>query len=172
MKYFFTLAFLVSFLIQSHAQLVSIATARAAATGATVTVRGIVLNGSEFGGSTRYIQDPTGGLALYSSTLSSVLRGDSIEVTGIVAPYNNLFELNPVSTFNVISSGNPLPTPIALSIPSVFIEQYEGMLVQVNGISFSGSGAFAGNQNYTITDGSNTAQVRINACVNTNLCSV
>lgn len=165
MKYFFTLALAILFFAESKAQLVSIATARAAATGATVTVRGIVLNGSEFGSSTRYIQDGTGGICLYSSTLSSVQRGDSVEATGTIAPYNNLMEIA-VTSFNQINSGNTLPSPAIFSIPSIFVEQYEGQLTQVNSVSFSGSGAFAGNQNYTITDGSNTAQVRINASSN------
>ena len=66
MKYFFTLAFLLSFFIESKAQLVSIATAKTYATGATATVRGIVTNGSEFGGSTRFMQDGTAGIDLYS----------------------------------------------------------------------------------------------------------
>ena len=71
-----------------------------------------------------------------------------------------------VTSFSVITSGNPLPMPVTLSIPSVFVEQYEGELAQINTVSFTGSGAFAGNTNYTVTDGSNTAQVRINASSN------
>ena len=67
----------------SHAQ-ITIATARTMAEGATVTVRGIVLNAGELG-VIRYLQDPTGGIGAYGSSLSNVQRGDSIEVTHLMS---------------------------------------------------------------------------------------
>src|SRR5688572_6465905 len=77
---------------------VDIATARTQANGSTVTVNGIVLNGAELNGSgnaIRYIQDATGGLALFTTgnALNAVQRGDNVEATGTVSPYNNLFEI-------------------------------------------------------------------------------
>ena len=58
-----------------------IAAARIMGPGATVTVSGIVTSGSELG-IIRYMQDLSGGLALYSSQMSDVRRGDSVTVTG------------------------------------------------------------------------------------------
>ena len=164
-KLIFTLAVVVSFFVESKAVVVPIATAKTYSTGAAVTVRGIASNGSEFGGSTRFIQDGTAGICLYGSQCSSVNRGDSIEATGTIAPYNNLMEIA-VTSVTIINSGNTIHPPVILSIPSAYAEIYEGSLVQINTISFTTPGTFAGNQNYNITDGANTAQVRINASSN------
>ncbi len=162
MKYIFTIAILFSLIIKSNAQLVSIATARVAATGATVTVRGIVSNGAEFGGSLRYIQDGTAGVALYGSTLSSINRGDSIEITGTISPYQNLMEIA-VTSKTLINTGNPIHPPLLLTIPIGYAEQYEGQLVQINAVNFSSTGTFSVNATTNITDGSNTGNVRINS---------
>ena len=70
-----------------------IATARTQGIGATVTITGIVTNGDELG-PIRYIEDGTGGLALYDpTTLGSVVRGDEITVTGVLIDYNGLLEM-------------------------------------------------------------------------------
>lgn len=152
----------VSAIQYSHAQLISIAAARAMSTGSVVTVRGIVLNGGELaGGNTRYIYDGTGGLVLYGANMSTLNRGDSVQATGTVAPYNNLFELSPVSSFTVLNNGNPSPIPNVQTIPTGFAEAFEANLVRFNNVSFTGSGTFAGNTNYPITDGTNNATVRI-----------
>lgn len=165
MKNLFSIAILFFLHLESNAQLVSIATAKLAATGATVTVRGIVSNGSEFGGSLRFIQDGTGGVALYGSSLSSLVRGDSIEAIGTVSPYNNLMEFA-VTNFSVITTGNTIHPPVVLTISGGFLEQYEGQLVQINAVSFTAPGTFAGNTNYNISDGANTGQVRVNLSSN------
>lgn len=129
-------------------------------TGDKATITGIVTNGDELG-SIRYIQDATGGLAVYDSKLSAVKRGDSITVSGEINPYRNLFEITKVSDFTVHTSGNPLPAPKIISIADLG-ENYEGQLVQINNVEFTdASGVFAGNKNYTITDGANNSDVRI-----------
>ena len=160
-----TLILFVLATANAKSQVITIASARNLATGNNATVRGIASNGSEFGGSTRYIQDGTAGICIYGSTLSSVNIGDSIEVSGTIAPYNNLMEIS-VTSFSVITTGNTPHPPVSLSIPIAFAEQYEGQLVRVNGVSFTGSGSFAGSTNYPITDGTNNGQVRINASSN------
>ncbi len=146
----------------SQAQLITIAAARAMSNGSVVTVRGIVLNGAEFGAPTRYIYDGTGGLVIYGASVSSAQRGDSVQATGTVSPYNNLFELNPVSSMTVLNSGNPMPTPPVLSIPTGFAEGYEAHLVRFDNVTFTSSGTFVASTNYNITDGTNTQQIRIN----------
>ena len=52
------------------------------AVGTQVTVRGIILNGDELG-LIRYVQDNTGGIAVYSSSAASTKPGDDVEITGI-----------------------------------------------------------------------------------------
>ncbi len=136
-----------------------IAAARAAAVGSNVTIRGIVLNGSELG-SIRYVQDITGGISIYGSNLSTVNRGDSIIANGTLTSYNNLLEITPV-TFTVFATGNALPTPATLT-PTGMTEAYEGQLVKVNnGLFTLGGGTFAGNTNYNYVSSAQTAQVRV-----------
>lgn len=146
---------------------ITIATARTMAEGATVTVRGIVTNGGELG-VIRYLQDPTGGIGAYSSSLSNLQRGDSVEVTGVLDLYNNLLEINPVNSFSVLSTGNELPAPFIVNMAVGFSETYEGRLVQFNDASFISTGNFqTASANYTATDGSvSSAEVRINSTSN------
>lgn len=80
-----------------------------------------------------YLQDGTAvrsGIYVYDQTYSPAL-GDSIQLTGTVDEFFNLTELKDISAFTVISSNNPLPTPIVLSTEGIVDEDYEGMLVQV-----------------------------------------
>ena len=162
MKYIFTIAIVLSLLVHSKAAVISIAAARATPTGTSVTIRGIVSNGPEFGSSLRYIQDGTAGVALYGSTLSSINRGDSIEVTGTISPYANLMEIS-VSSKTLINSGNAVHPPVVLTIPTGYAEQYEGQLVQINTVYFTSTGTFNANATTIISDGSNTGDVRLNS---------
>ena len=160
------LSLLISF-AQAHSQVITIAEARTKPNGSTVTVRGIVTNEDELG-TIRYLQDGTGGLAAYSSSMSNVQRGDSVEVTGVVAPYNNLFEITPVNSFSVITSGNPVPAPKLLTMAQGYVEAYEGQLVRFNNSTFISTGNFqTASANYDATDGSLvSAEVRINSTSN------
>lgn len=150
----------------AHAQ-ITIASARTMGAGATVTIRGIVINGGELG-VIRYVQDPTAGIGAYSSSLSNLQRGDSVEITGVLDNYNNLLEINPVNSYTVISSGNDMPAPFQVNMATGFSETYEGRLVKFNNTTFISTGNFqTAAANYTATDGSvASAVVRINATSN------
>jgi phosphatidylserine/phosphatidylglycerophosphate/cardiolipin synthase-like enzyme len=124
--------------------------ARGMAIGTTVTVKGIATNGSEMD-PIRYFQDATAGIAAYGSKVTGVQRGDSITVTGVLKNYNQLLEIDPVTTVVINSTGNPLPQPIVLT-PNQIAEQYEGMLVKINHVTFSDAGQlFTGNTKYQFT---------------------
>ncbi|HWY33622.1 MAG TPA: hypothetical protein VNX68_03180, partial [Nitrosopumilaceae archaeon] len=139
----------------------TIAAVRGMAVGSTVTVKGIVLNGSELG-NIRYVQDATAGISLYGSNLSAVKRGDSIVATGTLTNYNNLLEVTPITTFNVPVSGRPLPTPVVLT-PTQMSNTNQAEMMRMNGATFTlGGGTFSGNTNYTVTASGQTGQVRIN----------
>ena len=151
----------------AFAQVVSIASARAAAIGTTITVRGIVSNGAELG-SIRYMQDGTAGIGAYFSTSQlgalPVNRGDSIEVTGVTKLYNNLLEIDPITAYSVVSSNNPVHPAQMPSVSAGFAEAFEGQLVRFNNVTFAmGGGTFSGNTNYNITagGGSTTYAVRV-----------
>ncbi|RSK43639.1 phospholipase D-like domain-containing protein [Hymenobacter perfusus] len=118
---------------------ITIAQARAQApafnaSGATVTLRGVVTNGPELG-VIRYMQDGTAGIGVYSTTLTPNVRpGDSIIVTGTLKDYRGLLELDPVASLTVLAGNRPLPTPVSFpsaSAAAAYAEQYEGQLVKL-----------------------------------------
>lgn len=119
-----------------------IAEARDLAIGTTVTVRGIVTNGSELGG-IRYMQDATGGIAVFpgagSTSGFAPFRGSDITVTGPLKLFNGLLEIDPVQSFTVHSTGNPLPGPQVI-VPSGLGETTESELVRINACAFANAG--------------------------------
>ncbi len=156
----FFLIFFLSGPLLTTAQLITIADARAQPIGSTVTVNGIITSGDEFG-TVRYLQDGTGGIALFSTSLSSTLRGDNITVTGVTMDYQSLLEISPVNSWLLTSSSNPLPIP-ALITPNQLSETFEAQLVQINNVSFANGGAqFQGNASYGFTSNGESGVVYI-----------
>jgi len=123
--------------------------------GQTVTVTGIVTNGAELG-SIRYIQDETGGIAIYPGSNWNGLPftpqpGDEIEVTGELTEFASLLEVGPdIDSMTLVSSGNELPQPLVIT-PGEFEETYEGMLVEVVDAVFSDGGATFSSSTYNFT---------------------
>ncbi|MCC5918831.1 MAG: T9SS type A sorting domain-containing protein [Cryomorphaceae bacterium] len=165
-KALFTGFILLIFTQSTQAQM-TIAAARNLGVNNTVTVKGIVTADSTLypaNGVTLYFQDNTAGLSAYNAgtLLSNVRQGDSIEITGELSQFNQLLQISPVSSVTILNSGNPLPTPINVSLTNGWVAQYECMLVQTNGVTINASGTFSGNTNYNITDGTNSREIRIN----------
>ncbi len=134
-------------LTNAQAQLISIATARALPVGSVVNVEGVCLNGFELG-SIRYIQDATGGIAVFSTSLSTTTTGDEVNVTGVTVQYSNLLEIQPVNSWALNSSGNALPAP-ALITPTQMDEPYESQLVRIDDATFANGGSlFQANTTY------------------------
>ncbi len=153
-----TLLFLSIFSL-SYAQN-TILEARGMPIGTVVTVKGIATNGSELG-IIRYFQDATAGIAAYGSSVGVVNRGDTITVTGTLKNYNQLLELDPLTSVVVNSTGNPLPSPIVLT-PNQISEQYEGRLVKIDNVEFNDAGlTFTGNNLYEFTAGGQTGYIYV-----------
>lgn len=132
--------------------------------GQTVTVRGVVTNGSELG-NIRYIQDATGAIPAFGSNLSSVVRGDSITATGVLYDFSGLLEISPTNSFTNLGTGT-MPNPLVVTIPSVN-ESLEAQLVRLDNVTFTTTGTFAtGNSTVQVTDGTNTIDIRINGSTN------
>lgn len=139
----------------------SMSTMITASSAPTVSTKGIVLNGSELG-SIRYIQDGTGGIAVFNSTATAgINRGDSIKVTGplvgrygvLQIAFNNTLAPGFPVTVTKTSSNNPLPAPQVLTNTQFFAtataEPTESMLVRINGGTFLQTGNFAATS-YTV----------------------
>ena len=131
-----------------------IATARALAIGANVTVTGIVTNGDELGVNIRYIEDTTAGIAAYdlnqNNYFANVNLGDSITVLGQLADFNGLLEVYLNSAPQIHSSLNTLPNPQLLT-PLQIGEITEGELVQMDNVIFNNGGSLfsAGSHDFT-----------------------
>jgi len=143
------------------AQTITILAARAMSLGDTVTVMGILTNGSELG-SIRYFQDATAGIAAYSSTMANTNRGDSVTVTGVLKEYNQLLEIDPVISFTVLSSNNTLPTP-ELIVPDSLNEVREAELLRINSATFTTNvgGTFSSNTGYNFTANGQTSKIYV-----------
>jgi phosphatidylserine/phosphatidylglycerophosphate/cardiolipin synthase-like enzyme len=174
MKYIYSLL-LVVLCATLNAQ--TIAVARTAAIGASVTITGVVTNGSEMGSSVRYVEDATAGIAVYPgaqwTSFTAPNIGDNVTVVGALSQYNGLLELGPTLTsITVNSSGNALPTP-QTTTPSTINESFEGELVSVGNVVFDLAGSvITGNSTYTFTAGGQTGVIYIRSgsvLVGTNL---
>lgn len=107
--------------------------------GRTVTLRGICTMDSS-SSSWYYIEEPEGGpfsgVMIYDYG-HEPLRGDDVILVGLVSEYNYMTEIEYVSYFEVLSSGNPEPDPMEiqtgdLSAGAPDAEQYEGTLVHTD----------------------------------------
>lgn len=164
MKRTVLICFLLLLRTAAIAQVITIDAARQLPIGTVVTVQGVVVNGQELG-NIRYLTDGTAGIAAFGNIVSSIQQGDFIEVTGTLYSYFNLLELSPVSSFTVISQGNPLPSPVVVT-PNQLGEWLEGQLVQINSAVFQTGGVFSGSANYNITAAGEPGLVRISPNVN------
>lgn len=143
----------------------TIAQVRNLGIGQTVTITGVVTNGSELG-PIRYLQDATAGIACYGTNLNTIQKGDSITATGVLFEFSGLLELSPTNSFTNHGQAVVQPIPLIIPIPSAG-ESLEGQLVRLDNVNFIQTGNFAsGNSTVQVFDGSNTLDVRINGTTN------
>ena len=142
----------------------TIAEARNESIGQTVTIQGVATNGGELG-AIRYIQDATAALPAYGNNLSSIQRGDSVSVTGVIFEFSGLLELSPTTSYTILGQGT-MPEPLLIPISSAN-EDLEAQLVRFDNVNFVQSGFFStGSSTVQITDGTNTLDVRVNGSTN------
>ncbi len=147
----------------------TIAAARGAAVGSTVTVEGIVTRSK--GAFTR-IQDPTGGLVLRATTgaffdavaSGAVAPGDLVRATGVTSEFNGLLQINgaDLTSFSVVSRGNALPAAQTVTVAEIAAngEQYESEIVRVTGLTATATGTFAATTTYPVTDATGPIDLR------------
>jgi hypothetical protein len=147
---------------------------QASSTGTVnVTIAGRIT--AIFGTSKIYVQDNTGGIAIFSSNIvtnNSLALGDSVRLTGTPVRFNGEAQINTISCFLKVSSG-AVPTPIIFDSnnPPVgitvndFMCANEGRLIKIISSNFSSSGTFGSNLNYGIIlcNMQDATEVRIDA---------
>lgn len=113
------------------------------ATGTVTTTANLVAGTSVY---SFHIQDSTGGIDIFHRggfpvNLPNV--GDEVRVTGPLLQFNGLLEFaptnaNPTHSIEVLSSGNPMPTPLYFDFttvnPAVMESTYEGRYVVVSNV--------------------------------------
>ena len=141
-----------------------IATARGQV-GTTVTIQGRVTVSSQFGGKLFYIQDATGGVAVYDPNTSygnQVQLGDFVQVTGPVALFQGKKEINGVTAFSKVDNTNQPVSPQVITIAQLTAGTFEGQLVTIQNATIGGSGAtFQGGAagTYPLTTSDGTAEL-------------
>ena len=143
----------------AQAQVVDISAARQVAQGQVVTVKGIVTNGAELG-VIRYMQDATGGIPIYDNSVSPN-RGDEIEVTGVMDEFGALLEITGVTSSNVTSTNNALPTPIVVTPGGMNIGN-EAQLLKINNVIFTNAGGTFTSGTLNFSDGTQSGQIYLN----------
>ncbi|KER09177.1 MAG: hypothetical protein HY22_13285 [[Candidatus Thermochlorobacteriaceae] bacterium GBChlB] len=147
---------------------IPISQARTRTVGTVVTIAGRVTVGNQFRGPS-YLQDGTAGIAVFDNAIhnGAVTIGDSVVITGPISTFNQLLQISGAgTTFQVIASaGRVAPQPRVLTIAQLNAltnDQIEGQLVQINNVRFT-TPSFQGNQNYDVSDGTGTVQLRVDA---------
>lgn len=121
--------------------------------GMSVNTQGIVTAVHNLG---YFIQDGPyewSGIYVYDQS-NSPQEGDEIALTALVEEYFGLTELKSVSSFEILSSGNDIPQPIAITTAEANDEAFEGVLVRVLEATCTNNNLGFGE--YEINDGSGT----------------
>lgn len=160
---------------------IPIVDARKLQLGTRVTVAGRVTVANQFGGPL-YMQDGTAGIAVFWQPLHAAAEiGDSIQVSGPLTVFKGgvpgadedfLLQISDTEeddniVFEVFDVDKQEVEPRIVNLEQLNMESNESQLVVVQNVTIDHSGAFQGNQNYGISDGIGTAEMRIDN--NTNL---
>jgi outer membrane biosynthesis protein TonB len=140
----------------------SIADARAATDGTTVTIAGTLttplgaIDSSRIG----FVQDGTGGIAvrLDAALPTPLAPGTAVTVTGSLGSYFSLRTLNVASATIVVTGSTDLPTPLALTTGALD-ETVEGLRIEVSGIVTEAPAPLADGLGITIDDGSGPIRI-------------
>ncbi len=160
----------LSGLVAPISAITPIATAKGLADNTVVTVEGRLTVTTQFGGKLVYIQDKTGGVAVFANNTAiypAWQLGDSVRVMGAMATFSGKREiLDPMLVTLVAGQTNQPVTPSVITLDKLV--ENEGRLVTINGAGFiTNIGNFGINQNYPIASCANVLGVaRINSSAN------
>ena len=145
---------------------ITIAVARSLDLGKKIIVEGVLTVSDQFG-NTAYIQDNTGGMAIFGDLVTEeglYQIGDSLRVTGVRAEYNELIQISDLEKVEYL--GMAQKPIVAKKISLSQLGNYRGELVEITDMIFPEPGQiFFGNSNYNVSDISGSAQLRIDSDV-------
>lgn len=128
--------------------------------GSQVTTSGIITSGPEFG-TIRYMQDESAGIAIYSSSLSDRIVGDSIIITGILSLFKGQLQISPVLSHQVMATSVSIPSPVEIDLGDPGIISFESMRVNISCMGISTCESRFDENVFTIFDDNGVA-IRMN----------
>jgi phosphatidylserine/phosphatidylglycerophosphate/cardiolipin synthase-like enzyme len=96
--------------------------------GSVVTISGTITTGSEWG-TIRYMQDHSGGIGLFSTSLAATRAGDSLSVTGVLSSYRGQLQISPVLSFQHIGSNTNFATTVVNVFDSATVTVHNSEMV-------------------------------------------
>ena len=145
---------------------IAIATARALADGTPATIVGVLITklGALEAGRTAFVQDDTGGIALYLDgvPVDLLLAGTVIQATGTVDDRYAQRTLRVQLSDVIVFGAAPLPAPTIVSTGAVG-ESIEGSRVEVSGITIGSPTAYADGLGILVDDGTGSVRAIIGA---------
>ncbi|PIB35181.1 hypothetical protein BFP72_07115 [Reichenbachiella sp. 5M10] len=143
---------------------VTVAQARGLSVGTEVVVK-VTLTATDQLGGPAYAQDSTAGIAIFDYQVHDdglYTIGDQLWITAELGSFSNQIQLVNVDTVVWVGHEEVDPTVVSLADLSTV----EGQLITIEGVSFdSPTGLLYPNSNYAISDGTATAELRIDADV-------
>jgi hypothetical protein len=142
---------------------IPIGEARQLEDGTSIVVEGIVTRAK---GRYMRFQDETGAMNVFQSSGSlfdaigsgAVAEGDSFRVAGSMATFSELRQIGSLVSWEVLSRGHDLPEPAHVTLTDLAEngEDYESLLVRVEGFRIDASGTFTESTTYNLlnADGS------------------
>lgn len=124
---------------EGAATITDIATARGLAESTEVTIQGIVTTPDYgFSNGQYYVQDATGGINIFHSGSQGLVNdGDEVEITGVIAIFNDLIEVEP-SIVTVLSTGNSLPAATSIAEADLTVDNAnQGTRVVISGVTLT-----------------------------------
>jgi len=110
--------------------------------GQTVTTSGVVTATNYANGHGYVISMPEGGawkgILIYENTHSPNI-GDIVEVAGTVYEYGGMTEIKNITSYNVVSTGNPMPPAAQVTTSQAGSEAYESVYMQVQNVTVTSS---------------------------------
>ena len=147
---------------------IAIAEVRDLPEGSVVQVEGVLTVSDQLGGPA-YLQDATGGIAIFDSDVhgdGAFAVGDQLVLTGTLGSFNEQQQLGEVdpTTIQRVSPATLTVAPRLVTLAE--LGSYEGELVTVETVTFPAPGALLPtNGNLTVSDASGTAELRIDGDV-------